>query len=146
MHDLTLRQATPDDRGFAYRVKRAAFREYVEKVWGWDEEEQRRFHERRFAAQDFRVISVEGGDVGIMAVESAADCVRVKQLFILPEHQNRGIGTECMALVRDEARELGLAVRLQVLKVNPRAIAFYERLGFERTGRTDTHIVMERGP
>lgn len=146
MHDLTLRQATPGDRDFAYRVKRAAFREYVEKVWGWDEGEQRRYHERRFAAQDFRVIGVAGRDVGIMAVEAAADCVSVKQLFILPGHQNRGIGTRCMALVMDEARELGLPVRLQVLKINPRAIAFYERLGFERTGQTDTHLLMETRP
>jgi hypothetical protein len=40
-------------------------------------------------------------------------------------------------------RQLGLPVRLRVMKVNPRALAFYERLGFMRTGETDTHDLME---
>lgn len=46
----------------------------------------------------------------------------------------------------DEARRLGLPVRLQVLKINPRALSFYERSGFVRTGETDTHILMEGVP
>jgi len=33
---------------------------------------------------------------------------------------------------------------LRVLKVNSRAIAFYQRLGFKIIGETDTHIQMER--
>jgi putative acetyltransferase len=143
MDDLVLRPAGPNDSEFAFRVKEAAFRQYVEKVWGWDEAEQRRLHEERFAAQDFRVISVAGTDVGIMAVVVAPDCLKLNQLFILPEHQGKGIGSACMRLIMDEARGLGLPVRLRVLKVNPRARAFYQRLGFVRTGETDTHDLME---
>jgi RimJ/RimL family protein N-acetyltransferase len=36
-----------------------------------------------------------------------------------------------------------LPVRLRVLKVNPRALAFYRRLGFTCTGETETHDLME---
>jgi GNAT superfamily N-acetyltransferase len=144
MNSLTLREASPNDSEFAYCVKRAAFREYVEKVWSWDEVEQRRLHELRFEAQDFRVINLAGIDIGIMAVVVAPDCVNVNQLFLLPEHQGKGIGRRCMLLIMEEARELGLPVRLRVMKVNPRALAFYLRLGFLRTGETDTHHLMER--
>jgi len=142
---LTLRPAGPDDSEFAYGARKAAFRAYVEKVEGWKEAEQRQLHERRFESQDFRVINVAGGDVGIAAVVVAPDCVRVNQLLLLPEHQGREIGRRCMALLMDEARRLGLPVRLRVMKVNPRALAFYQRLGFRRTGETDTHDLMERG-
>jgi GNAT superfamily N-acetyltransferase len=76
----------------------------------------------------------------------APDCVHVHQLFLLPEHQGKGIGGECMSLILEEARQLGLPVRLRVLTVNPRALAFYRRLGFTRTGETDTHDLMEREP
>ena len=48
MCSLTLRKASTNDREFAYSVKRAAFKGYVEKVWGWDETEQRLLHEERF--------------------------------------------------------------------------------------------------
>ena len=145
MNNLTLRKASPTDSEFAYCAKRAALKEYVEKVWGWDEDEQRQLHERRFVAQNFRIIHLAGREVGTMAVAVAPDGVKVNGLFLLPEFQGKGIGRRCMLLVMEEARQLGLPVRLQVLKVNPRALAFYQRLGFTCTGETVTHDLMEWG-
>jgi GNAT superfamily N-acetyltransferase len=141
-----LRKAGPDDSEFAYRARRAAFKEYVDKAGGWNEDEERRLHHRRFGAQDFRIISFAGADIGVLALVTAPDCVKVNQLFILPEHQSRGIGGECMMRVLEEARGLGVPVRLRVLKVNPRALAFYQRLGFTRTGETDMHDLLEKIP
>lgn len=143
MNSLTLRQAKLTDSEFAYCTKKAAFREYVEQVWSWDEDEQRQFHEQRFDSQDFRVINLAGTDIGIMAVVVLGDCLKMNQLFLLPEHQGMGIGSKCMLLIMEEARELGLPLRLRVLKVNPRAQAFYKRLRFVRVGETDTHVLME---
>jgi GNAT superfamily N-acetyltransferase len=143
MIDLTLRQAGPNDSEFAYCTKRAAFKGYVEKIEAWDEYEQRQLHERRFGEQDFRVINQAGTDVGIIGVVKAPDCVKVNQLFLLPEHQGKDIGRRCMLLIMEEARRLGLPVRLRVMKVNPRALAFFERLGFVRIDETDTHHLME---
>jgi ribosomal protein S18 acetylase RimI-like enzyme len=143
MNSLTLRKATPNDSEFAYLTKRAAFRQYVEKVWGWNEEEQQLLHATRFDAQEFRVVNFLGKDVGIIATVSTPDCLKVNQLFLWPEHQGKHIGRECMALIMNEARHMGLPVRLQVMKVNPRARAFYDRLGFSVTDATDTHYLME---
>jgi ribosomal protein S18 acetylase RimI-like enzyme len=140
---LTLRPATQAHFDFAYAVKRAAFKTYVDLVWGWDDDAQRGFHARRFAAQEFRIIHVDKTDVGYLAVLRTPDYLDVEQLFILPEHQSKGIGRACMLLVMVEARQQGLPVRLQVLKVNPRARAFYTRLGFVRSGETETHTQME---
>jgi GNAT superfamily N-acetyltransferase len=144
MESVTLRQAGPSDSEFAYAVKKAAFRQYVEQVWGWDEEEQRRLHEQAFTWQNCRIINVAGTDAGIMAVVTKRDCIAVNQIFLLPEHQGRGIGRQCMSLVTEEARELGLPVRLRVLKVNAPAQAFFRKLGFARTGETDTHLLFEK--
>ena len=144
MDEPTFREATAGDSEFAYLTRRVALRAYVEKVWGWDEGEQRRLHERRFSARHFRIISVAGTDVGVLAFVVKPDCVQLNQLFILPEHQGRGIGSRCMALVLEKARGLGLPVRLRALKVNSRALAFYERHGFARTGETDTHVLMAK--
>lgn len=144
MNDLRLRKATGDDIEFAYQTKKAAFRRYVEKVWGWDEKEQRQLHERRFSSQDLYVIQASDIDVGILATVREPDCVKVNQLFILPEYQSRGIGAACMMRVIEDAETLKIPVRLRVLKVNSRAIVFYERLGFKSIGEIDTHIMMER--
>jgi ribosomal protein S18 acetylase RimI-like enzyme len=144
MDNLKLRKATAGDSQFAYRTKKAAFKKYVEEVWGWDEEEQRQLHERRFASQDFQVIQVSGMDVGILAMVRQPDCVKVNQMYILPEYQNRGIGAACMMHIIEDATALKLPVRLQVLKVNRRAVKFYQRLGFKIIGESDTHVLMER--
>jgi ribosomal protein S18 acetylase RimI-like enzyme len=143
MDNLNLRKATTSDSEFAYRTKKAAFRQYVELVWGWDEEQQRQLHERRFAAQKFSVIQLSGVDVGIMAIVREPDCVKLNQLLILPEHQSKGIGAACTMQVIEDAAASELPVRLQVLKVNRRAIAFFQRLGFESIGESDTHVLME---
>jgi putative acetyltransferase len=126
-------------------VKKAAFKEYVEKVEGWDEEEQRQLHERRFRAQDFWVIHFAGIDVGIIAIVVGSDCGNVNQLFLLPGHQGKGIGHRCLLRITEEARQHGLPVRLRVMKANPRARAFFQRLGFIRSGETETHDLMENG-
>ena len=141
-----LRQATQDDKAFAYEVKRAAMREYVEQVWGWDEDQQWQLHDRRFREQDFQVITLDGVDVGIMSVATRPDCVFVNQLYVLPEHQGHGVGRKCMLTVMERAKGLSLPVRLQVMKVNPRAVAFYQSLGFTITGETATHVLMQADP
>lgn len=142
--NLTIRTAAEDDKEFAYQAKKAAFKEYVELVWGWDEDRQRKLHDQRFAAQDFCVINLDGKDVGIMSVDLKPDSVFVNQIYILPEHQKQGIGRRCMSVVVEEGNKLDLPVRLRVLKVNPRAVTFYERLGFTLTDETDTHFLMQK--
>lgn len=142
--DLKLRKAGQGDKDFAYQVKRAAFREYVEQVWGWEEDEQRKLHDRRFRPEDFLIINLDGTDVGTMWSALDSDCVHVNQLYSLPEHQGQGIGRRCMLMAIDWGSELGLPVRLRVLRVNPRAAAFYEGLDFTITGETDTHFLMEK--
>lgn len=144
--NVTLRIATKEDSEFAYQTKRSAFRDYVEQIRDWDEEEQAAVHKRRFASQDFRIIEVDGEDVGFLATQALEDHLHVYQIMILPEHQGCGIGRKCMVTIIEEARQLDLPVELQALIVNPRAIAFYLRLGFKETDRSKTHVHMRREP
>lgn len=141
---MSFRRATPQDSEFAYRVKKTTLAEYVRQVWGWNEDEQRRLHQRRFASQDFRIVVLSGAAVGVLALSREPDCLKVNQLLVLPEHQGSGIGTACMKHVFGEAAASGLPVRLQVLKVNRRAVEFYRRLGLSETGHDDTHVHLEK--
>ncbi len=63
----------------------------------------------------------------------------------LPEYQRRGVGSAVIKDVNREATEQELPVTLGVLKVNPRAQALYEKLGFVVNGETETHILMKLG-
>lgn len=143
MDGFAIRKADSVDVDFTFAVKEAAFREYVEKVWGWDGADQRELHELRFASQDARIIQYKGIDVGYFSTSATADRVRINQIFILPEYQRKGLGSACMRLIVSDARAQKKVVRLQVLKINTRAIAFYDRLGFSIVDEDDTHVQME---
>lgn len=144
MEEISFHKAHISDSKFVFTAKKAAFREYVEQVWGWDDNYQRELHNRRFAAQDVCIIQFRGTDVGFLSTSSTSDTLKVNQIFILPEYQGRGIGSACMTRIIDEANRAQKSVTLQVLKVNPRAIAFYQRLGFAIFGESSTHFQMEK--
>ena len=144
MEALNIRKAHESDSEFVFTVKKAAFQKYVEQVWGWDESYQRELHDRRFASQDLRIIQFCGTDVGFLATSRTRATLKVNQLYILPEYQGKGIGTACMARILDDASLRQKPVMLQVLKVNTRGVAFYEKLGFIIVGESTTHFQMKR--
>ena len=141
---LVLRRATAADSEFTLGVREAAFRTYLEMGRGWDEAVERREHERRFREQEFYVVEWEGEPAGFVALVMAEDCLRLNQLCISPDHQGRGIGGACLQRLLERAGNRGLPVRLKSLKANPRALAFYERHGFRRTGESGAHYLLER--
>ena len=51
-----------------------------------------------------------------------------------------------MTRIIDDANLEQKPVVLQVLKVNTRGIAFYQRLGFTIAGESATHVQMEKLP
>ena len=146
MEEVSLRKAHANDSEFVFTVKKAAFREYVEQVWGWDDGYQQELHNRRFAAQDICIIQFREVDVGFLAISNTSDMFKVNQIYILPEYQGRGIGSACMTHIIDNANLEQKSVVLQVLKVNTRGITFYQRLGFTIVGESTTHFQMEKSP
>jgi GNAT superfamily N-acetyltransferase len=138
-----LREATPADRGFLWEVQRTAMRPAVEATWGWDEAFQARYFAERFATRDWFIVSVDRVDAGALRFIVEGDHVFLANVALLPEHQGRGVGTQLVNTVLEEAKRRNLPVRLQVLKAN-RARRLYERLGFRACGETETHVHMER--
>lgn len=145
-HRPVLRQATIADSKFCYDVKKAAFREYVEQIWGWDEAYQRRVHARHFDASSIEIITYEGRDAGWLEVRHGTEATLIANIYVYPEYQNRGIGTRLLEKVLREAEQNDVPVKLGVLKVNARARQLYERLGFRVVSETDTHYLMEVSP
>ena len=143
---VDLRPATANDSRFAFDLKKAALGEYISETFGWDEAAQQKLHEQRFRPSGTQIVMFGGQDIGLLAVDRAADCIRLRQLFLLPEAQGKGIGSHLLAQVLCEARQLHVPVTLRVLKANPRAKAFYERHGFVVVGETETYHQMETVP
>jgi ribosomal protein S18 acetylase RimI-like enzyme len=143
---LKFRKVHAIDSEFVFAVKKAAFREYVEQIWGWDDNYQRDLHNRRFASQDIRIIQFHGTDIGFLSTSNTSDTLNVDQIYILPEYQGKGIGAACMRRIIANASLEQKPVALQVLKINTRATALYQRLGFTTINENSTHFQMKRLP
>lgn len=143
---ITIRKADAVDSDFVFAVKKAAFREYVAQVEGWDDRHQRGLHNKRFDSQDFCIIQFQGNDIGFFSTSCTSDSLKIHQFFIHSEYQGIGIGSACMTRILADADAAGKAVNLQVLKINIRGIAFYQRLGFSIVDEDSTHVQMKKLP
>ena len=142
---IALRSATPADAEFCYQLHKAAMGEYVTAIWGWDEQIQRAFHERAFNPHRWQIITVGQADAGMLDVEYRPEEIYLSRIEIDPRYQGHGVGTRIISALLDEAQRKGKDLVLDVLTVNRRAYALYQRLGLTevaRHGDNDTKITM----
>ena len=144
MESVVLRQATLEDSEFAFLVKKAALGEYIAQTWGWDEAFQRAFHLKEYDPEKTQIIVHKGQDVGWMLVSESDSEFHLQEIYILPAHQRLGIGSHLIRLLLAEAEQERKPVRLQVLKVNPKARRLYELLGFRLIGESDKYYLMQK--
>jgi GNAT superfamily N-acetyltransferase len=143
---IRLRQAKAADAEFIYRLVEGTMRVYVEQIWGsFSEDYNRKNVTECIASGIYSLIECEGRDIGALAVERHSTHIQLTQIYILPSHQNRGIGTSLVRELVREARETGRPLRLRVLSVNP-ARTLYEREGFKVTEVTPERVFMELNP
>ncbi len=83
------------------------------------------------------VAIIEDKIIGVATVVKNNKNNELRTIYVLPEFQNRGIGT----LLWEEARkfcDLSKDIVVNVAVYNPNAIGFYKKLGFVDTGKRYT--------
>jgi ribosomal protein S18 acetylase RimI-like enzyme len=73
------------------------------------------------------------------------DSLEIERLYVLAEHQGKGLGKKMMQFAFNRASELNFnQVWLGVWEHNHKAIAFYESLGFQPFGEHDFYLGTDR--
>ena len=97
----------------------------------------------RWRADEVRIITGGGADIGWLQAAAEGNALLLKQLFVDPPLRRQGIGTDVMHLLIDEAARAGRAMTLGVVKTNP-ALRLYRRLGFAITREDERKFYMRR--
>lgn len=97
----------------------------------------------RLSGDGLVVIAEVGGQdaglVGGVPLQGRAGAAGLVSMWVAPDHRRSGTGRALVQAVVAWARDAGFqTLVLDVADENTGAIAFYERLGFRRTGRTGT--------
>jgi ribosomal protein S18 acetylase RimI-like enzyme len=138
----SLRDARADDLDFLLALHEASMREYVERVWGWDDEQQASILRSRFCPERWQIIQSDKQDIGLLVVEDEEDAIRLAEIEILPDWQGRGIGSSIVRWLMQEAAKAEKPLTLRVLHINERARALYERLGLRPFKEIETHVYL----
>jgi GNAT superfamily N-acetyltransferase len=147
--DLSLREATPADEPFLLEVYASTRLEELEP-FGWDDNQKQAFikmqfmaRERTYPRADNRIILLGGRPVGRMLVDRGEATTLLRDIAVLTEFRNAGIGSQ---LIQDLMKE-GKPIELHVIATSP-AVRLYERLGFRRsdTGTDGAYLAMHWVP
>lgn len=111
----------------ALRIR--VLRPHLERVGRFDPERARRYFREGYDPSSLRLIEVDGGFAGCVALKPDGDGLVLEHFYIDDGFQGRGIGAAVLRLLLAEADAAGKAVRLGVLKGSP-AARLYQRHGF----------------
>jgi ribosomal protein S18 acetylase RimI-like enzyme len=152
---IAFRPIRADDEEFLSNLYASTRTEELAQVQ-WSDAEKRQFLEMQFAAQhryyqeqfpdaECSILLLDGDPIGRLYVDRRDDEIRILDIALLPESRNAGIGGVLIGELLEEARRLGVPVRIHVEQFNP-ALRLYQRLGFRKIGETGVHHLMEWEP
>lgn len=141
--ELTRRLATEADEAFVRGTNKRAYEDVVTRQFGkWDEKQQEAGFDDKWKRAAFDVVELAGERVGAIWVTDEGEYLWLREVFLDPDYQQRGIGTQLVTEELGRARGLHKPLRLRVLRES-RARVLYTRLGFVLCGETATHFWME---
>jgi len=108
-------------------------------------DEQESMFRKLWTPSQVCMIQADGVDVGWLQTVVSKSEHMLGQIFVDAPYQRKGIGTEVLRRVVEEASRLQLPIRLAVVKFNP-SRRLYERLGFKVTHEDERKIYMTREP
>ena len=88
---------------------------------------------KKFRDMIFYVCELEGEIIGVAALQIESGSLgNVRFVYVLPEHQRKGVGTSLVTYIEAEARKLKLeTLRVFYVDINAYwAINFYTKLGY----------------
>ena len=154
---VTLRPVTPDDDEFLLAVYTSTRAEELAQVnWQPGQKEsfvrwqfglQRKEYDTRYPDALYDIVLVNGQPAGRIWVGVDDTQIRLLDIGLLEEFQNRGVGTVLLKRLIAAASEANKPLRHMVFVLNNNAHRFYERLGFVTIEEVGGYKHMEwKGP
>lgn len=140
---------SPDDYEKLAEIYRSTREKEMEQVSHWTQEQKDEFLNQQFYFQDvyytqnyiganFWLIKLENETIGRLYLHPNFEekSLRIIDIALLPNWQNKGFGTGLLLDIQEEARKLNRSITIHVESFNP-AMELYKRLGFKKISETN---------
>ncbi|EDZ99144.1 GCN5-related N-acetyltransferase [Burkholderia sp. H160] len=143
--NIALRNTTQSDADTLVAIRIAAMRESLERIGRFDPQRARERFLASFDPELCRFIEVNGVQSGFILIRPQEDHWLLDHLYILPEHQGKGIGAAVLQEVFANADVQRMPIRLGALRGSD-SNRFYRRYGFIPTDEAEWDIYYVRQP
>ncbi len=152
---ITYRPIHESDIEFLHKVY-ASTREAELALTDWSEQQKEDFTRMQFDLQhkqwmqnyknaSFDIIYLKEIPIGRLYVDRREDQIRIIDIALLPDFRRKGIGSEIMQSLIDEAEQRGCPLSLHVEANNP-ALGLYKKLGFRAVEDKGVYHLLEYLP
>jgi ribosomal protein S18 acetylase RimI-like enzyme len=137
---ILLRPGHRNDFPFAEAIYIDSMRPLMIALGSWNEAERRAALRRSYKADETKIVTLNGANIGWMQVSERDTDFNLAQIQLLEDYCGRGIGTQLIRDLLRCAQRCGKTVSLSAVRTN-RAIKLYERLGFRIIDPDATPII-----
>ena len=144
MDEVQFRTCEYDDCEFILNLKDLCLRWYIEIIYGWDYDVQRKLTKKEIEEHkdDMRIMIKDNKDIGVTTFYEENGEYVVGLIMVHPSCQGSGIGTKILNEYIDIAKKEKKRIHLKTYKYNP-AKRLYERLGFKVFKEDNTHVYLD---
>lgn len=137
---ITISAAAHGHAGLLALIRVEAMRPSLEAVGRFDPERARRRFLDTFNPEETWLINADGAVAGFYVVRRHAGHLSLDHLYVRHAEQGQGLGRFILEKLKEDARRLGLPIRLMALKDSP-SNPFYRHAGFQliRAEAFDNH-------
>jgi GNAT superfamily N-acetyltransferase len=147
-NDLSLRLFSEEDTPFLKKVYFSTREEELKQAADWTIEmkntflahqfnAQHEYYQKNYVGADFYVIEHHKKDAGRLYYhENFQGGIRIIDIALLPDFQQKKIGTEILKGIFERAKVIEKNVTIHVESFNP-AMNLYKRLGFQKISETN---------
>ncbi|PCE23220.1 GNAT family N-acetyltransferase [Paraburkholderia acidicola] len=140
--NITYTPTTSADADTLVEIRILAMRESLERIGRFDAQRARDRFLASFDPSLCRYIVADGTTVGFVVVRPMADHILLHHLYVLPEHQGKGIGASVLRDVVADANSKSMPIKVGALRGSD-SNRFYQRSGFVKVdeGEWDIYYV-----
>ena len=134
-------RCTDRDKQWLFDLHKKTMKQYVDAVYGWNEQREKEYFEDQSNFAGYHAILQDDERVGAINYYNDKNVVRIYRIEVLPDYQNKGIGSAILDKMIERSRKKHKNIELRVFKINP-AHRLYLRKGFKTFKESDNHFYM----